>query len=70
MIRNNPRLKLLTMTRVTAVSGGKGDFTATLRTEPRHVNANCGAFGMGPNTHVALDQNVNPATKLAKMAKK
>ena len=58
-IRNNPRLKLLTMTRVTAVSGGKGDFTATLRTEPRHVNANCtacGACGMDPNTHAALDQ--------------
>ena len=39
-IRNNPRIKLLTMTSVTAVSGRKGDFTATLRTEPRHVNAN------------------------------
>ncbi len=44
-IRNNPRIKLLTMTSVTAVSGRKGDFTVTLRTEPRHVNANCTACG-------------------------
>ena len=28
------------------------------------------AFGMDPNTHAASDQNVIPATKLAKMAKK
>ncbi len=28
------------------------------------------AFGMDPNTHAALDQNVIPATKLANMAKK
>ncbi len=28
------------------------------------------AFGMDPNTHAALDQNIIPATKLAKMAKK
>ena len=27
------------------------------------------AFGMDPNTHAALDQNVIPATKLASMAR-
>jgi quinone-modifying oxidoreductase subunit QmoA len=44
-IKKNPRIKLLTMTTVSAVSGVKGDYRVTLRSSPRHVNAKCTACG-------------------------
>ena len=36
-IKNNPRIKLMTMSRVTGVAGRKGDYRVTLRTTPRYV---------------------------------
>ncbi|MFQ5955099.1 MAG: CoB--CoM heterodisulfide reductase iron-sulfur subunit A family protein [Kiloniellales bacterium] len=44
-IRKNPRIKLMTMTAVTGVTGTKGDYVVTLTTTPRYVNANCTACG-------------------------
>ncbi len=44
-IRKNPRIRLRTMTTVDAVEGGPGNYKATMRTAPRHVNGNCTACG-------------------------
>ena len=44
-IRANPRLRVLTMAEVTAISGQRGDYTATIRVSPRYVNENCTACG-------------------------
>ncbi|MCB2099686.1 MAG: CoB--CoM heterodisulfide reductase iron-sulfur subunit A family protein [Rhodobacterales bacterium] len=44
-IRGNPRLKMFTMATVAGVSGEKGNYTVTVKTTPRHVNAKCTACG-------------------------
>ncbi|MDH3913054.1 MAG: CoB--CoM heterodisulfide reductase iron-sulfur subunit A family protein [Rhodospirillales bacterium] len=44
-IRKNRKLKLFTMASVVAVDGRKGDYTVTVKTTPRYVNANCTACG-------------------------
>ena len=44
-IRKNPRVKVFTMASVTAVTGERGDYTATVRQTPRYVKANCTACG-------------------------
>ena len=44
-IRNNPRIRLITMATVAAVSGRRGAYSATVRTVPRYVNASCTACG-------------------------
>jgi quinone-modifying oxidoreductase subunit QmoA len=44
-IKSNPRIRVLTMTEVTAVTGAKGDYSVALKTAPRYVNENCTACG-------------------------
>ncbi|MBW2065578.1 MAG: CoB--CoM heterodisulfide reductase iron-sulfur subunit A family protein [Deltaproteobacteria bacterium] len=44
-IKQNPRVRLLTMTEVREISGQEGSFDVTLRINPRYVNENCTACG-------------------------
>ena len=44
-IRRNFQIKVMTMAGVGAVSGGRGAYTVTVETRPRHVNGNCTACG-------------------------
>ena len=44
-IKSNPRLRVLTLAEVTAISGSRGDYTATVKLTPRYVNENCTACG-------------------------
>lgn len=44
-IRKNPRLKVMTMSEVTAISGTRGDYRVTIRRYPRFVNERCTACG-------------------------
>ncbi|MEO5373641.1 MAG: CoB--CoM heterodisulfide reductase iron-sulfur subunit A family protein [Alphaproteobacteria bacterium] len=44
-IRKNPRVKVFTMATVAGVKGGRGDYTVTVKTTPRHVRPNCTACG-------------------------
>ncbi len=40
-IKNNPRVKFLTLAEVTNVSGSAGDYAVEVKTTPRHVNEKC-----------------------------
>lgn len=44
-IKSSPGLRVLTLAEVTAISGTRGDYTATIRISPRYVNENCTACG-------------------------
>ncbi|MDP2241277.1 MAG: FAD-dependent oxidoreductase [Burkholderiales bacterium] len=44
-IKSNPGLRVLTLAEVTAISGSRGDYTATVRLSPRYVNENCTGCG-------------------------
>ncbi|MDD5249737.1 MAG: FAD-dependent oxidoreductase [Rhodocyclaceae bacterium] len=42
-IKGNPNVRVMTMTQVVAVGGGRGDYNVTLKVSPRYVNENCTA---------------------------
>lgn len=44
-LKANKRIRLLTLTEVTKVTGTPGNYSVTLRTRPRYVNENCTACG-------------------------
>ncbi len=44
-IKDNPRIKVMTMTTVAKVEGAPGAYTVTLKTAPRYVNENCTCCG-------------------------
>ena len=44
-IKKSRHLKVITMAEVRSVAGERGNYTLTVRTTPRHVNANCTACG-------------------------
>lgn len=44
-IKDNPRIKVLTMSSVSGVSGQPGAYTVTVKTAPRYVNENCTCCG-------------------------
>ncbi|UCE90334.1 MAG: CoB--CoM heterodisulfide reductase iron-sulfur subunit A family protein, partial [Pseudomonadota bacterium] len=44
-IKANKNLRLYTMTEVSEVSGEAGNYTVTLKTQPRYVNSSCTACG-------------------------
>lgn len=44
-IKDNPRIKVYTMTEVESVEGAAGDYTVQLKTHPRYVNDNCTCCG-------------------------
>lgn len=57
-IRKNPRLKVMTMSRVTAISGSRGAYTVSVTATPRHVNDNC--TGCGACAEAAESEIPNP----------
>jgi quinone-modifying oxidoreductase, subunit QmoA len=44
-IKDNPRIKILTMAEVEKVDGAAGNYTATVKIAPRYVNENCTCCG-------------------------
>jgi quinone-modifying oxidoreductase subunit QmoA len=44
-IKNNPRIRVLTLAEVEAISGQEGDFTVRIRQHPRFVTEKCTACG-------------------------
>ncbi len=44
-IKDNRRIRTYTLTTVTSVSGGPGNYEVKLETAPRYINANCTACG-------------------------
>ncbi|WP_231117007.1 CoB--CoM heterodisulfide reductase iron-sulfur subunit A family protein [Pseudodesulfovibrio alkaliphilus] len=44
-IKNNPKVKVLTMASVASVSGSAGDYDVKITQRPRHVNERCTACG-------------------------
>ena len=44
-LKANPRIRVLTMAEVTAITGAQGDYTASVKLSPRYVNENCTACG-------------------------
>jgi quinone-modifying oxidoreductase subunit QmoA len=61
-LKGNRRIRVLTMAEVTAISGSKGDYTATVNISPRYVNENCtacGACGEAVETEVPDPFNYN-----------
>ncbi|MGD9971807.1 MAG: CoB--CoM heterodisulfide reductase iron-sulfur subunit A family protein [Desulfatirhabdiaceae bacterium] len=44
-IKDNPRIKVLTLAEVEQIDGHAGDYTASIRISPRYVNENCTCCG-------------------------
>jgi quinone-modifying oxidoreductase subunit QmoA len=44
-IRTSPRIRCLTLSQVEKITGGPGDYKATIQRTPRYVNAKCTACG-------------------------
>ncbi len=44
-IKKNSQIKIITMAEVAGISGTRGNFSVTVRTRPRYVNARCTACG-------------------------
>ncbi|UCE66334.1 MAG: CoB--CoM heterodisulfide reductase iron-sulfur subunit A family protein [Candidatus Zixiibacteriota bacterium] len=44
-IRSNPNIEILTLSEVETISGSPGNFSVTVRVNPRYVNARCTACG-------------------------
>jgi len=44
-IRKNPRIKVVTLARVTSLTGQAGDYSVLVKTSPRYVNEKCTACG-------------------------
>jgi len=44
-VRNNPRVKLMTLTEVTDVEGSKGNYKIKIKTDPRIIDESCHACG-------------------------
>ncbi|MBU4319084.1 MAG: CoB--CoM heterodisulfide reductase iron-sulfur subunit A family protein [Proteobacteria bacterium] len=44
-IKDNPRIKVLTLAEVEKVDGGPGNYTAKIKLNPRYVNENCTCCG-------------------------
>jgi quinone-modifying oxidoreductase subunit QmoA len=57
-IKDNPRIKVLTMAQVEKVDGGPGSYTVSVKVAPRFVNENCtccGACAEACRTEIASD---------------
>ncbi|MDP1896571.1 MAG: FAD-dependent oxidoreductase, partial [Sulfurimicrobium sp.] len=44
-VKQNKRIRVLTMAEVTSITGSPGDYTASVKIAPRFVNENCTACG-------------------------
>ena len=59
-LKANKRVRLLTMTEVTAVSGDTGNYSVSLKTRPRYVNENCTMCGAcGEAVEARFDDEYN-----------
>ena len=56
-IKSNARLRVLTLAEVTAITGGRGDYTVTVKLTPRYVNENCTACGACADAVATLIDN-------------
>lgn len=59
-IKDNPRIKVLTLAEVEKVSGGPGAYDVTVKVNPRYVNENCtccGACAEACTTEISCDYN-------------
>ena len=57
-IKDNPRIKVLTLAEVEKVEGGPGNYTVAVKLKPRYVNENCtccGACADACQTEIASD---------------
>jgi quinone-modifying oxidoreductase subunit QmoA len=57
-IKDNPRIKVLTLAEVEKVEGGPGNYTVAVKLKPRYVNENCtccGACAAACQTEIASD---------------
>ena len=57
-IKDNPRIKVLTLSEVEKVEGGPGNYTVAVKLNPRYVNENCtccGACADACQTEIASD---------------
>ena len=57
-IRNNPLIRVMTMSEVEKIEGSAGDFTVTIRTNPGYVNTKCTACGQC--SRAAITEIPNP----------
>ena len=68
-LKASKRVRLLTLAEVTAISGKPGDYTATVRVQPRYVNENCTACGeCAKVVETEIDDVFNYAMKKTKAA--
>ncbi len=44
-LKDNPRIKVFTLSKVESVDGSAGDYTVKIKTSPRYVNENCTSCG-------------------------
>ncbi|MDP2835095.1 MAG: FAD-dependent oxidoreductase [Pseudomonadota bacterium] len=61
-LKANPRIQVLTLAEVTGISGGKGDYSVSVKLKPRYVNSNCtacGECGKAVQTEIADEFNYN-----------
>lgn len=56
-IKSNSRLRVLTLAEVTAIAGGRGDYTAAVKLTPRYINENCTACGACADAVTTLIDN-------------
>ncbi len=67
-IKDNKKIKVMTLSEVQSVSGSAGDYTVTVKTSPRYVNENCTACGECEkvcNTEIPNDFNFGMDRKKA-----
>ncbi len=61
-LKANPRIQVLTLAEVTGISGGKGDYSVSVKLKPRYVNSNCtacGECGKAVESEIADEFNYN-----------
>ena len=59
-LKNNPRIRVLTLAEVTEIAGSAGDYTATVKLSPRYVNDRCTACGAcGEAVEATVDDPFN-----------
>ena len=59
-IKNNPRIRILTMAEVENISGGPGNYEVTVKTTPRYVNEKCTCCGKcGEASETEIDNPFN-----------
>src|SRR5574340_1019900 len=59
-LKNNPRVRVVTLAEVSGIEGDVGNYTATIKVRPRYVNENCTACGdCGRAVETSVDDPFN-----------